>query len=132
MHPYTLPANKTQSGIKTRSSQGGNAANFNELRFEDKKGQEEIFIHAEKNKTVEVEHDRAEWVGHDETITIDHDRTETVHSNESITIGKNQTINVGHNIEVTAGTKIVLSVGGNSITIDQSGITVFGNLVKIN
>jgi type VI secretion system secreted protein VgrG len=148
MHPYALPANKTQSGIKTRSSQGGNAANFNELRFEDKKGQEEIFIHAEKNKTVEVENDRVEWVGHDETITIDHDRTEhvkhdetitidhnrteTVHSDESITVDGNQTIAVGKNIEVTAGTKIVLSVGGNSITIDGSGITVFGNLVKIN
>jgi type VI secretion system secreted protein VgrG len=148
MHPYALPANKTQSGIKTRSSQGGNAANFNELRFEDKKGQEEIFIHAEKNKTVEVENDRVEWVGHDEiitidnnrtervkhdeTITIDRNRTETVHSNESITVDGNQTIAVGKNIEVTAGTKIVLSVGGNSITIDGSGITVFGNLVKIN
>ena len=38
MPPYDLPANKTQSGIKTRSSKGGGAANFNEIRFEDKKG----------------------------------------------------------------------------------------------
>ena len=48
---YTLPANKTQSGFKTKSSKGGGAANFNELRFEDKKGSEEINIQAEKDIT---------------------------------------------------------------------------------
>jgi type VI secretion system secreted protein VgrG len=50
--PYDLPANKTQSGFKSRSSKGGGAANFNEIRFEDKKGSEELYIHAEKDKTI--------------------------------------------------------------------------------
>ncbi len=49
MPPYTLPDNKTQSGIKTRSTKQGGDDNFNELRFEDKKGSEDIYFHAEKD-----------------------------------------------------------------------------------
>ena len=49
MPPYTLPDNKTQSGIKSRSSMNGRPANFNEFRFEDKKGKEQVHLHAEKN-----------------------------------------------------------------------------------
>jgi uncharacterized protein involved in type VI secretion and phage assembly len=47
MPPYALPANMTQTGIKTRSTKGGGVANFNEIRFEDKKGAEQVYIHAE-------------------------------------------------------------------------------------
>jgi type VI secretion system secreted protein VgrG len=53
--PYTLPANMTQSGIKSRSSKGGSGENFNEIRFEDKKGDEQVYIHAEKNQDNVVE-----------------------------------------------------------------------------
>src|SRR5207249_6913387 len=73
--PYTLPGDQTQSGVKSRSSKGGGTDNFNEIRFEDKKGSEQIIIHAEKDMQVEVENDRSESVGHDETITISNDRT---------------------------------------------------------
>ena len=73
MPPYELPANMTQTGIKTRSSKGGTPANFNEIRFEDKKGSEQLFIHAEKNQDIEVEHDETHSVGHDRTKTIDND-----------------------------------------------------------
>ena len=65
MPPYTLPANATQSGIKSRSSKGGGSANFNELRFEDKKGEEQVYIHAEKNQDNVVENDETTEVGHD-------------------------------------------------------------------
>ena len=75
MPPYDLPANKTQSGVKSRSSKGGGPANFNEIRFEDKKGSEQLFIHAEKNQDIEVENDETHWVGHDRKKTIDHDET---------------------------------------------------------
>ncbi|WP_153887071.1 type VI secretion system tip protein TssI/VgrG, partial [Pseudomonas aeruginosa] len=89
--PYELPANATQSGTKSRSSKGGTPANFNEIRMEDKKGAEQLFIHAEKNQDIEVENDESHWVGHDRTKTIDydetvhvkHDRTETVDNNET-------------------------------------------------
>src|SRR5262249_46609799 len=47
MPPFALPANKTQSGIQTRSSLGGGGANFNQIRFEDKAGSEQLHIHAE-------------------------------------------------------------------------------------
>jgi type VI secretion system secreted protein VgrG len=179
MPPYALPANKTQSGIKTRSSLHGTPSNFNEIRFEDKKGSEQLFIHAEKNQDIEVENDETHWVGHDRKKTIDHDetthvkhdRTETVDNNETITIqvnrtetvgkdetiaiGKNRTervgvdesitvgrnrsravgvsedVTVGMNQSVEAGTKIQLTCGQSSITIDQTGVTIQGLLIKI-
>lgn len=121
MPPYDLPANKTQSGIKTRSSLNGAPANFNELRFEDKKGSEQLFIHAEKNQDIEVENDETHYVGHDRKKTIDndetthvkHNRTETVDSNETITIGVNRSENVGANESITIGANRSISVGSS-------------------
>ena len=60
--PYDLPANKTQSGITSRSRKGGGAANYNEIIFEDKKGSEVILLHAEKDLTTEVDHDETRTV----------------------------------------------------------------------
>ena len=121
MPPYGLPGNATQSGIKSRSSKGGGEANFNEIRFEDKKGSEQLTIHAEKNQDVTVEndevvsigHDRTETVGHDETITIGNNRTEKVGVNEMITIGSNRTEIVGANETITIG-------GNRSIAVAKS------------
>jgi type VI secretion system secreted protein VgrG len=113
MPPYALPDNKTMSGIKTRSSMRGTSANFNEIRFEDKKGDEELYIHAEKNKTVVVENDRDETVGHDETIAIGNDREESVGRDESITIGNNRSESVGANESITIGNNRTLNVGKN-------------------
>ncbi|ENM5836436.1 type VI secretion system tip protein VgrG [Vibrio mimicus] len=104
--PYPLPANKTRTVIRTDTHQG---EGFNEIRFEDQAGQEEIFVHAQKDQnnvvnndeTTKVGHDRSENVGHDETITIGNNRTETVGSNETITIGNDRTETVGGNEVVT-------------------------------
>ena len=74
MPPYTLPDNKTQSGYKTRSTLNGAASNFNELRFEDKKGQEDIFFHAEKDFHREVKNDDDLKVMHNQIIEIDNNR----------------------------------------------------------
>jgi type VI secretion system secreted protein VgrG len=126
MPPYTLPANATQSGIKSRSSKGGSDANFNEIRMEDLKGSELLTIHAEKDQSISVEndeshtvgHDRAKTIDHDETSHIKHDRTETVDNNESIMIGVNRTEKVGSNENITIGANRTESVGANeSITI---------------
>ncbi|MDB5801438.1 MAG: hypothetical protein JWL63_2377 [Rhodocyclales bacterium] len=126
MPPYDLPANMTQTGVKTRSTKGGGADNFNEIRFEDKKGSEQLFIHAEKNQDIEVEKDETHWVGndrkktidHDETVHVKHDRTETVDNNEKITIGVNRTENVGAEEKITIGANRTESVGANEkITI---------------
>ncbi len=63
MPPYALPDNKTQSGIKSRSSLHGDSQNFNEIKFEDKKGQELVSIHAEKDMSVTVEDNHTLSVG---------------------------------------------------------------------
>jgi type VI secretion system secreted protein VgrG len=123
MPPYALPANQTQSGIKSRSSKGGSPDNFNEIRFEDKKGSEEMYIHAEKDqntvvendKTENIGHDRTETVGNDETITIGNDRTETVGNNETITIGSNRTEQVGANESITVAQNRTRNVGQNEV-----------------
>jgi type VI secretion system secreted protein VgrG len=121
MPPYDLPANQTQSGIKSRSSKGGSPANFNEIRFEDKMGSEMLTIHAEKDQEISVEHDeshsvghdRSKTVGHDETTSVTHDRTETVGNNETITIGVNRTEKVGANETITIGANRKIDVGAS-------------------
>jgi type VI secretion system secreted protein VgrG len=145
MPPYDLPANMTQSGIKSRSSKGGAAANYNEIRFEDKKGAELVTIHAEKDQSIEVEHDETHWVGHDRTKTIDHDetthvkhdRTETVDNNETITIhgnrtetvDKDETITIHGNRTETVDKNESISIhGGRTETVDKDeSITISGN-----
>ena len=126
MPPWDLPANATQSGILTRSSKGGAYDNANAIRFEDKKGAEQLWIHAEKNQDIEVENDETHWVGHDRTKTIDHDettlvkhdRTETVGNNETITIGVNRVETVGNNETISIGVNRTETVGANeTITI---------------
>jgi type VI secretion system secreted protein VgrG len=108
MPPYTLPDNKTQSGVKSRSSKGGSASNFNEFRFEDKKGSEEIYLHAEKNWTIMVENDKNQTVGHDETHHVKHDRTKTVDNNETTTVKGNRTETVNGDETIT-----ITGKGGN-------------------
>ncbi len=116
---------------------GGGPANFNEIRFEDKKGSEQLFIHAEKNQDIEVENDETHWVGHDRTKTIDHDetthvkhdRTETVDNNETITVhgkrtetvDKNETITIHQNRTETVDSNETIDIGGNrTITVSKS------------
>ncbi len=115
--PYS---SKTQSGIKTRSTKNGTAANYNELRFEDKKGSEQVYVHAEKNldtmvendETLTVDNDRTKTIKHDENSTIENDRNKTVNNNQTETIKKNKTIDVGENHKE--------SVSGNmTITVDK-------------
>ena len=132
MPPYALPANKTQTGTKTRSSKGGGAANFNEIRFEDLKGSEQLYIHAEKNQDIEVENDETHWVGHDRKKTIDHDetthvkhdRTETVDNNETITVHGNRTETVDKNETIT-----VHQNRTEQVDVNES-ITVSGNRTR--
>src|SRR5262249_31145940 len=104
MPPYTLPDNRTQSGIKSRSSKEGGPANFNEFRFEDKKGSEQVFLHAEKDSLFETEHDHEKTVGNDEKISIKSNRTEDVGKDEKIKIGQNQTESIGKERKIDVGT----------------------------
>jgi type VI secretion system secreted protein VgrG len=113
MPPYALPANATQTGILTRSSKNGSAANCNEIRFEDKKGEEQLYIHAEKNQDIGVENDETHWVGHDRKKNIDHDETTVVGNDRMETVGNNETISIGVNRTETVGSNESITVGGN-------------------
>ncbi|MET0068553.1 MAG: type VI secretion system tip protein TssI/VgrG [Candidatus Thiodiazotropha sp.] len=113
MPPYGLPANMTQSGIKSRSTKGGSGDNFNEIRFEDKKGSEELYIHAEKNHTNITENSRNENVGYNRSLTVGHDKTETVNNDKTITVAKNHTETVGLNMSETVGVDRTEAVGSN-------------------
>ena len=116
--PYT---SKTQSGIKTRSTKGGSSSNFNELRFDDKKGQEEIYLQAEKdlnavienNESRDVGNDRSLSVGNNESSSIGKNRDKSVGESQSESIGKNKSIDVGENHTETIGKNKSLDVGGN-------------------
>jgi type VI secretion system secreted protein VgrG len=141
MPPYALPANKTQSGLKSRSSMDGGVDNFNEIRFEDLKGSEQVFIHAEKNQDIEVENDETHWVGHDRTKTIDHDetthvkhdRTETVDNNETITVHANRTETVDKDEAITISGNRSEGVRKNeSINIDGNRTVTVGGVESIS
>jgi len=94
MPPWELPANKTQSGILSRSSKGAGYDNANAIRFEDQKGQEELWLHAEKNQRIEVENDESHWVGRDRRKTIDRDETNHIKQDRTETVDRNEKISV--------------------------------------
>ena len=128
MPPYALPADQTQSGIKTRSSLGGTPENFNEICFEDKKGQELLYIRAEKDQTIAVENDESHWVGHDRLKTIDHDETTLVHHDRTETVDNNETITIHGNRTETVDKDETIAIHQNrteNVDKDES-ITIGG------
>lgn len=134
MPPFALPDNKTQSGVRSRSA-GGGAADFNEIRFEDKLGSEELFVHAQKDLREEVEHDHFATVDNDQTSTVKHDRKHKVDNDETLDVGNNATHAIGQKFKLSAGSEIELVTGASSIVMKSSGeieikgvtVTVTGN-----
>ena len=116
--PYELPKHKTRMTIKSKTHKGNG---FNELRFEDEMGREEVFIHAEKDlnhivkhdETTQVGHDRTEQVGRNETIHIGNDRTETVGQDEDLTINRDQIRSIGRNRITKIEKDDILNVNNN-------------------
>ena len=145
MPPYDLVANKTQSGIKSRSTTEAGADNFNEIRMEDKVGDEELYIQAEKdenilvknnkgetvgsNETIKIGNNRHETVGNNETILVKNDRIEEVDNDEDLSVANNRTRSVGADETVSIGSSKSHSVGDSetvSIGSDQD-VTVGAN-----
>ena len=120
--PYPLPAEKTKSTIKTNSSKGGGG--FNEITFEDRKGEEQIFIHAQKDLSVVVENDSDRVVGNNKSVSVGNDHTHQVEQNETIQVGANRTIGVGgdQTLEIE-GTQNV-TIGANQSVDVNSGNTL--------
>ncbi len=132
--PYELPTNATRSTIKTNSSKGGGG--FNEIRFEDKKDDEQIFIHSQKNTDVWTGSDHKEQIGNDHHITItndqfDHvknnkhslvvgDECEQVDGDKNSTFSANRKISVGENDHLDIATDWNVAAGGDT-NLDSGG-----------
>jgi type VI secretion system secreted protein VgrG len=117
--PYDLPTNKTMSTLKSNSSKGGEG--FNEIRFEDKKGEEQIFIHAEKDLDIRVKNDRFETVVNDRHLIVEKDKFEQVKSHRNEFVEKNHLEEIGEDRDLTVkgneakevGKDLSLTVKGN-------------------
>ena len=158
MPPYPLPAEQTKSTVKSNSSKGGEG--FNELRFEDKKGSEEVFMHAERDfnrvvknndtlkvgfevadkgdQTIGIKNDQTVEIGNDQKLTVTHDQLETIDNNQTVKIKVDQKLDVGGNQEVAidgsqkvkVGTTIVIEAG-TSIELKVGGSSIKIEAAKI-
>ncbi|MBA5687492.1 type VI secretion system Vgr family protein [Rugamonas apoptosis] len=144
MPPYDLPAEQTKSTIKSNTSKGGGG--FNEIRFEDKKDAEEIFVQAEKDfnrvvknndtlkvgfekadkgdQTISIKNDQNIDVGGNQGVKITGDQSLDVTGNQTVKITGDQKVTVSKTIVIEATTSIELKVGGSSIKIEPAKITV--------
>jgi len=93
MPPYPLPANASLTGFKSRSTKGGGG--FNEIRFEDKKGEEQIYIHAQHNQDIRINNSRFESVGNDRHLTVKNDKFELVENDKNIEIANDFVTKIG-------------------------------------
>lgn len=148
MPPYTLPDEKSKMTIKSDSTKGGGG--FNELRFEDKKGSEQIFIHAEKNQDVRIKNDALEFIGHDRHLIVKNEQFERVDKDKHLVVKGDQnekvdgsiSVKAGMDIEKKAGTKYTVDAGteihlksGTTLTIETGTsltLKVGGNFIYIN
>ncbi|MFO3724905.1 type VI secretion system Vgr family protein [Pseudomonas sp. HLMP] len=135
--PYELPKHKTRMTIKSQTHKG---KGFNELRFEDELGQEEVFIHAQKDLNTKVQHDETLTVGNDRKIATGRDCSSSVARDESTTTGRdrrdhvqqdlfttidrNEVRSIGNASHDTIGTDHSLSIGGNQSLIVEGARSV--------
>ncbi|MBW6393524.1 type VI secretion system Vgr family protein [Billgrantia antri] len=139
--PYELPEHKTRTVLRTQSHKG---EGFNELRFEDEAGEEQIWLHAQKDLELLTNNDRTEEIGHDSFLTVHHDRIGEVDADEHHTVRGNRheqtdanqhltvqgTLHVkagqawlsecGRELHIKAGHKVVLEAG-SEMTLNAGG-----------
>ncbi len=148
MPPYVLPEHKTRSTVKSNSSKGGGG--FNEFRLEDKKGSEQMFIHAEKNQDIRVKNDCMETIVHDRHLIVENEQFELVKKDKhlyvkynhnekidgtmSLKVGVDHHEKVGSNYAVDAGVAIHIKAGTSAVIEAGASLTlkVGGNFVNIN
>ena len=120
--PYPLPANGTRTTFKTSSSTGGGTAHYNELRFEDKTGSEQIFVRGEKDYDTTILHDSRESIGNNRSLIVTQDQMESVGGDLHTQVTGGVFATVGKDVNNNITGNFVESVGGDS----NSNIT--GNL----
>ncbi|MTZ13891.1 type VI secretion system tip protein VgrG [Pseudomonas sp. JL972] len=129
--PYDLPANKTRTVFKTLSSPGGGG--YNELRIEDRKGAEQIYLHAQRDWDENIEHDQKIRVGHERHDTVEAnsysefraeehrtthgDRKTEVRASDHLIVGDTQHVRVGNGQFIEAGDEIHY-YAGSKVVID--------------
>lgn len=122
--PYPLPDQKTITTFKSNSSKGGGG--FNEIRFQDKKGEEQLFVHAEKNQDIRVKNDCFEWIGASRHLIVKKDQLEKVENNRDETIGGEHKTKIGKDRHLKVVGKEAKEVGGShSFTVKGDVIEVF-------
>ena len=148
--PFTMPEQKTRWGIRSHSSPGGGASNYNELRFDDKSGSEEIYVRAERDQTAYVKHDRKEFIGNEQHLEVKSDSVSKygadVHNETTgddikklgggyhLKVGTDWQAKIGTKMAADAGSEIHLKAGTN-VTIEagaQLSLKVGGNFLTIN
>ncbi|MGD1078686.1 MAG: type VI secretion system tip protein TssI/VgrG [Candidatus Sulfotelmatobacter sp.] len=130
MPPYTLPDYQTRSTFMSRSSKGGGASNYNELRFEDLKGNEQIFMNAEKDMDLRVEQESREFVGANRHLIVTANQQEKVNAEKHLYVQGSHFEKIGGNMSLQVGADQMESVTGNkslSVTGNQSE-SVTGNV----
>ncbi|WP_278447580.1 type VI secretion system tip protein VgrG [Stutzerimonas kunmingensis] len=146
--PYDLPANKTRTVFKTLSSPGGGG--YNELRIEDRKGAEQIYIHAQRDWDENIEHDQKIRVGHERHDTVEAnsysefraeehrathaDRKTEIRANDHLTVGNTQHLKIGTGQFIEAGNEIHLSSGLKVVLEAGSELTfkAGGSFIKLD
>jgi type VI secretion system secreted protein VgrG len=124
MPPYELPKYKTVSGVKTNSSKGGEG--FNEIRLEDAKGEEQMFIHAERNQDVRVKNDRFELTGHDRHLIVKNDKFEHVEANRHEQVDLDHVEEIGKDGHLLVKGKLAQQVDGSlSLTVGDDVSELF-------
>jgi type VI secretion system secreted protein VgrG len=122
MPPYDLPAHKTQSGVKSRSSDQGSTDHFNELRFEDRKDAELIYFHAEKDFSRVVENNDTLKVGFDKKDKGD--QTVTIFNNQSLTVGCQDAADGSQTVSVYKDRTTTVETGNETLTVKKGKRTV--------
>ncbi len=130
---YALPDNSTRSGIVTRSSKGGSAQNANELRFEDKMGSEQVYLHAEKDIDVSIEHDRRVSVGNNDSLIVTGNQTEQVTGNYNREVKGNAIDKIDGKLDLNIGSDLTEAVGGShSLNVSSSQSVQTGTAYSMN
>ncbi|MFA4526831.1 type VI secretion system tip protein TssI/VgrG [Xanthomonas perforans] len=127
MPPYALPEHRTRSGVKCRSLLGG-AEDYNEIRFDDKKGNEELLLHAQRDLRHEVENDHFVTVDRNETAEVKRERSHTVGGNDRLEVGKALRIQAGSEIELVTGMARLQLKASGEIVLSGTRLTLDGRV----